>query len=117
MEVRLLKKTDLQFVDENARIHHLLEAFSLRDIQVANTLVSWLYQNGVTSRRFQDYVQMWFEINQLQLKGYFDRVDTAEKNKYVRSLERAIQDLVLRRYVRNMRLATTPFSAPGRRGG
>ena len=112
-----MKSADLEFIEQNARVHHLLAAFSVRDIQVASTLVGWLDQNGVTASRFRGYVQTWFEINQLQTKGYFNHTDTPESGKYVKSLERAIQDPVVRRYARNMRLATTPFSLPGRRGG
>ena len=115
--VRPLKRTDQQLLDQIDKIRFLLGAFSIRDIQVANTLVSWLAQNNITSRQFQDYVRIWFEINRLQAQGYFSPDRSPETGKYARSLERAIQDPIVRRYARNMRLAMTQFSYPGSKGG
>ncbi len=109
------RSKELQFLSQLDKIRYLLGAFSTRDVQVANTLATWLAQNNVTVREFQEYMKVWYEINRLTAKGYFNATHDRESGKYVRALERAIQDPVVRRYARNMRMAMTVFSAPGRR--
>lgn len=93
------------------KINSLLVAFSVRDIQVANTILSWLYQNGVSAVEFQTYVRGWMEVNRLHTLGYFTTTkDHVGDSVRARELERKISDRDVRRYVRKMRLNNTPFN-------
>ena len=99
------------------KVGNLLVAFSVRDIQVANNILSWLNQSGVSAGEFQNYVRGWTEINKLHSLGYFTETkDPVDDSVRARALERNILDRDLRRYVRKMRLNTTQFSFPGKGG-
>jgi hypothetical protein len=111
----LMTPQDRQTIDLWDRIQTLLVAFSVRDIQVANTLVGWLSQNDITADQFQNYVTTWTEINRLHAVGYFAPVKTVEEAKRVRAIEKLIADPYVRRYVRRMRIGVTPFTEPGKR--
>jgi hypothetical protein len=102
VENEILRKAD--------KIQRLLIPFSTRDIQVANTIIGWLETNAVPSKDFREYMVIWFEINRLQSQGYFNHYTDAKGAKYVRELERTIEDKGVRRYIRKMRLNTTRFT-------
>jgi|GEM_PF-6215089 len=93
--------------DDFSKVHDLLVAFSVRDIQVANALFKWLQFNSVSIERFDQFMVVWSEINRLKTVGYFKAPVTAEDSRHIKQIERSIENKNVRSFVRKMRWNVT----------
>ena len=99
-------------------IRRLLQAFSFRDLQVANTLYVWLSHNQVSVDEFTVYMIIAMEINRLEAQGFFlPTATTPEQAREIKRLETTVENKRIRQYVRHLRMLRTRFSSPGQRGG
>ena len=94
----------------------LLQAFTLRDVQMVGVFLHWASQCKFTFPQIMEYITIAPKMDSLAKSGYFNQFVTPEMAKEHRVIEKLLpRDF--RRELRHLRLDRNFFGRIGKRGG
>lgn len=77
-------------LEEFARIEHVMQAFSIKDMQTSVTALSWMAHNKISVQDMFEYLQMYPTIQQLRQIGYFVQWTDPIHLKGIREFEKSL---------------------------
>jgi hypothetical protein len=90
-------------LDEFARIEHTMQAFTIKDLQTAVTILSWMSHHTISVQDMFEYLEMFPILQQLRQVGYFVVWTDPVSLKRIRDFERLLPQNV-RKALRKERL-------------
>lgn len=85
------------------KLRNILQAFSVRDIQMVAVMFQWTGANGFSPDEVISYAGVFQDLRQLEAVGYFNRITTPEQGKQIRAIEKLLPP-EFRREARKVRL-------------